>query len=238
MSTLTVQDTVGDVVARYPALTRVLEQMDIDYCCGGKMTLEEAARDKGLDAKTLVIALEASAGSRDGSVVDASAMSLTDLADHIEQTHHVYLRSELPRLSELTAKVARVHGEHDGRLAQVSQTLEALSQELYQHMMKEEQVLFPMVRQLEQASTTPQFHCGSLANPVRQMELEHDTAGDALGDLRKLTDNFTLPEWGCNSYRAMLDGLAELEGDLHQHIHKENNVLFPRALEMEKQKCA
>ena len=238
MSTFQVHDTVGDVVVRRPALARVFEQMGIDYCCGGKKTLDEVCRKKGLDTKTLLITLEESATSRDAPAVDAAAMPLTELADHIEQTHHAYLRSEFPRLNGMTDKVASVHGEKEPRLHQVRDTFLALHEELSGHMMKEEQMLFPMVRQLDATATVPDFHCGSIANPIRQMELEHDQAGSALERLRELTDGYTPPDWACNTYRAMLDALTHLEGDLHQHIHKENNVLFPRALEMEALKGA
>lgn len=230
-------DTVGLVVARRPALSRVFEQVGIDYCCGGKKTLEEACTEKGIDPEGLVDRLEGALSLGDHEpVVDAAAMSLAELADHIEQTHHVYLRSELPRLESMTEKVASVHGGKDPRLDEVRNTFQALAQELSSHMMKEEQILFPMVRQLEASESTPTFHCGSVQNPIQQMEHEHDQVGSALERLRELTDGFTLPEWACNTYRAMLDALAHLERDLHQHIHKENNVLFPSALEMEKKK--
>ncbi|MCA9734968.1 MAG: iron-sulfur cluster repair di-iron protein [Deferribacteres bacterium] len=238
MNSFNISDTVGDLVARHPALSRVFEQMEIDYCCGGKKTLDEVCRTKGLDTKTLLIKLEESAYSGDAPVVDAAAMSLTELADHIEQTHHAYLRSELPRLDEMTNKVASVHGDKEPRLHQVRETFLALFGELSSHMMKEERILFPMVRQLDQETTAPKFHCGSLANPVRQMELEHDQAGTALERLRELTDGYVPPAWACNTYRALMDALAHLESDLHQHIHKENNVLFPRALIMETEKSA
>lgn len=238
MRALEVHDTVGDVVARRPALSRAFERAGIDYCCGGKKTLEEACRERGLDPGAFVAELEGVSSPLGGEeqVVDAAAMSLSDLVDHIEQTHHVYLRSELPRLETMTEKVVSVHGEKDSRLHDVWRTFLALAEELSGHMMKEERILFPMVRQLEASEQAPMFHCGALANPIRQMELEHDDAGSALERLRELTDGYTPPAWACNTYRAMLDGLAHLEGDLHQHIHKENNVLFPRALEMETHK--
>jgi len=161
---------------------------------------------------------------------------LTALADHIEATHHAYLRTELPRLCTLTSKVASVHGDKDVRLAAVRDTLAALAAEMGQHMLKEERILFPMIRQLDASESVPAFHCGSLANPIGQMELEHDQAGAALVQLRALTDGFNPPEWACNTYRAMLDALAHLEQDLHQHVHKENNILFPRAIELEIQR--
>ncbi len=167
---------------------------------------------------------------------DTAAMSLTELADHIEQTHHAYLHYELPRLSELTENVASVHSEKNPHLHQIRQTLLALATELSSHMMKEERILFPMVRQLDVAKTTPEFHCGSLANPIRQMESEHTQAESALEKLRELTEGYTPPDWACDTYRAMLEALAHLEQDLELHIQKESNVLFPRALEMESKK--
>lgn len=171
-------------------------------------------------------------------VSDVAAMSMTELADHIEQTHHTYLRSELPRLEKMTEEVASVHGKMDSRLSLIRETFRMLVSELSDHMMKEEQILFPMVRQLDASATTPTFHCGSLANPIRQMELEHTQAGAMLEKLHELTDSYSAPEWACDTYRAMLDALARLEDDIHLHIHKENNVLFPRALELESEKGA
>lgn len=237
MTTFNVTDSVGDVVARRPALSRAFERAGIDYCCGGKKTLEEACREKGLDPGAFVAELEGafSLGGEE-QVVDAAAMSLSELADHIERTHHVFLRSELPRLDRMTEKVASVHGEKDPRLAEVRKSFLTLAEELSSHMMKEERILFPMLRQLEASEDAPMFHCGTLANPIRQMELEHDQAGSALERMRAFTDGFTPPEWACNTYRALLDALAHLEQDMHQHIHKENNVLFPRALDMEARK--
>jgi len=172
------------------------------------------------------------------SVADVAAMSMTELADHIEQTHHVYLRSELPRLDKLTEEMASVHGKMDSRISLIRETIRILVSELSSHMMKEEQILFPMVRQLDASETTPAFHCGSLANPIQQMELEHSQASVMLEKLNELTDSYSAPEWACDTYRAMLDALARFERDMHQHIHKENNVLFPRALEVESEKSA
>lgn len=155
---------------------------------------------------------------------------MTALIDHIEQVHHTYLRAELPRLRFLTSKVRTAHGGRHPELVEVERVFSALEAELASHMQKEEQVLFPMIRQLETSAVLPQFHCGSIGNPVFAMEREHDDAARGLATLRSLTDGYAPPEDACNSYRAMLDGLRELESDLHQHIHKENNVLFPRAL--------
>ncbi len=167
---------------------------------------------------------------------ETAEMTLTELADHIEATHHAYLRLELPRLGEMAKSVASLHGEADPQVHEVRKTLLALAEELSSHMMKEEQVLFPLVRRLDEAEGAPTFHCGTLANPVRQMELEHDQASSALQRLRSLTDGFAVPEVASSLRRALIEGLAHLERDMIEHIHKENEVLFPQALAMEEDK--
>jgi regulator of cell morphogenesis and NO signaling len=237
MTTFQVHDTVGAIVRQHPSLSRLFEQAKVDYCCGGKKPLEVACRNQGIDPQAFLAQLDVALASEEPSDLNVASLSLTDLADHIEQTHHTYLHSELPRLERMTAKVAAVHGDKEPRLHQIKEIFLALSQELSTHLMKEEQILFPMIRQLEASATVPSFHCGTLANPVRRMEFEHDDAGVALVHLRQLTDDYTPPEWACNTYRAMLDALAKFERDMHQHIHKENNVLFPRAVELEQQKA-
>ncbi|NLF71305.1 MAG: iron-sulfur cluster repair di-iron protein [Candidatus Anammoximicrobium sp.] len=234
--TIDLQSPVGDLVKQRPSRSRVFEKLQIDYCCGGKLPLAEACERQGLDAQTVLRELRESDAQYLGDetpLVDADAMSLAELADHIEQTHHAYLKGELPRLDALTQKVLEVHGDADRRLQDVRRAFVALHQELAAHLRKEEQILFPMIRQLESAARVPAFHCGSVANPIRQMEYEHDSAGQALAILSGSTDGYQPPEWACHTYRAMLDGLKQLEGDLHQHIHKENNVLFPKAIRRE-----
>ena len=235
-ATLSPETTVGQMVRQRPARSRVFETFKIDYCCGGKLSLAEACDKAQVDPRQVIEQLRLADQRQDatqGAYTDADAMGLSELADHSEQTHHVYLRSELPRLDQMTHKVASVHGDAEPRLHQLRQTFEALRDELTSHMLKEERILFPMIRQIERSQALPAFHCGSLANPVAQMEHEHDVAGNALEQFRALTDDYAAPDWACNTYRAMLDGLATLEADLHQHIHKENNVLFPRAMERE-----
>lgn len=237
MQTLDSNSTVGDFVRENPDRARVFESLRIDYCCGGKVSLEQACKKQGLDSSKVLLQLEhCDQSGRTAALVDADSMTLTELADHIEATHHAYLKEELPRLDFMTEKVARVHGEHEPRLAQTRQAFLALKAELEPHMMKEERILFPIIRQLEQATGPLQFHCGSVANPIRQMEHEHDQAGSALEILSESTDRYTPPEWACNTYRAMLDSLARLEADMHQHVHKENNVLFPKAIQLEAQR--
>jgi regulator of cell morphogenesis and NO signaling len=237
MNTIQINDTVDDVVALRPAVSQVFDEAGIDYCREGKKTLDAVCRDNNLDSQAFLAMLNESAHAAAGeSIVDTEAMSLTELADHIQQTHHTYLRVEFPRLDEMMEKVTSVHGERNPRLHQIREAFFALAGELSSHMMKEEQILFPMVRQLEVSDSVPMFHCGSLANPIRQMESEHTQAGSALDALRELTDGYTPPDWACNTYRAMLDALARLEQDLLLHIHKESNMLFPRTLKMESEK--
>lgn len=235
MTTVDTTRPVGEIVMQQPGLARVFERLDIDYCCGGKMPLDDACHQKKLDVDHVVGLLEEERqrASSQPDPIDPAAMTLTELADHIESTHHAYLRTELPRLHALTKKVSEVHGERDARLRNVHLTLCALADELASHMMKEEKILFPMIRQMESGVTDAAAHCGTIAAPIRQMEHEHDQAGSALSNLRELTDRYGPPDWACNTYRAMLDALDTFEKDMHQHIHKENNVLFPRAMQLE-----
>lgn len=225
--------TVAELVTERPARARVMERYGIDYCCGGKRPLSEAVAKRGVDAERVVADLEAVDAGPARDERDWTAAPLAELIEHIVSTHHAYLRQELPRLSPMVDKVRRVHGERHGELVECQAVFEGLRAELQSHMMKEEQNFFPMVAQMEAAQSVEGGHCGSVSNPIRQMEHEHDTAGSALERLRTLTGDYGPPADACNTYRAMLDSLAELEADLHQHIHKENNILFPRAAELE-----
>lgn len=234
MNTTTAKKTVGELVCERPGRSRVFEKYGIDYCCGGKRELAQACAKKGVDIDEVLRGLaQADAAADPEDAIDCRAMALNTLVEHIVSTHHSYLTRELPRLEDMSAKVAQVHGSTDARLNELAQVVAALAAELRSHMMKEERVLFPIIRELVHADTLPTMHCGTLANPIRMMESEHDTAGGALEDARRLTDGYAPPEWACNTYRALLDGLHDLEADLHLHIHKENNILFPRALELE-----
>ncbi len=236
METINFGETaVGELVRQSPGRSRVFERLGVDYCCGGKITLNRACHKKNIDVEQVCKELAECDDSldRDHGVVDADAMTLTELANHIESTHHAYLREELPRLEWMTEKVARVHGDREPRLHDLRHAFVAFCAEVEPHTMKEDKILFPIIRQLEASDGPQEFHCGSVANPIRQMELEHDHAGEQLELMHKSTDGYTPPEWACNTYRAMLSSLAELEQDMHQHIHKENNVLFPKAIELE-----
>lgn len=226
METFKISDTVGAIVTRHPGLSRVFEEAGIDYCCGGKRPLETACREKGINPQVLLGALvKFLADSQEKPSIDVASMSLTELVDHIEGTHHAFLHAELPRLDFMTQKVLAAHGEGDARLSLVRDIFAGLSTEMTSHMRMEEQVLFPLVRGLDSGLGSE-----GVADKIHQLESEHDAAGAALARLRELTDGYTPPSWACNTYRAMLDLMARLEYDLHQHVHKENNILFPRAL--------
>lgn len=228
-SPFTADTRVGEIVAAHPGLARVFEKLGIDYCCGGQRSLTEACRPLGLHPATVAAMLEAAGSLAPAPAVDVATLSLTELADHIEATHHAYLKAELPRLVEMAERVTRKHAWRDARLVEVGATVQALAEEMFSHMQKEERILFPLVRQIE-AGSPGGFHCGPIANPIRQMEAEHESAGAATARLRELTDGFRPAADACNTHRALLAGLAEFEADLHQHVHKENNVMFPRAL--------
>ena len=228
------ETTVGQLVVERPSRARVFERLGIDYCCGGKHSLQQACEQKGLSVDVVLAQLERDQSGPQQGLRNWASASLTDLCDHIEQTHHAYLKQELPRLAFLTGKVAVRHGDHRPALREVRDVFEALKAEMESHMMKEERVLFPLCRQLDGAEELPTTHCGSVANPIEVMVREHEDAGDALARIRALTDDFACPPDACNTYRAMYDSLHQLEQDMHQHVHKENNILFPKAMRLEK----
>ena len=237
VSPITEDMTVGQVVAERPGRSRVFEAHGIDYCCGGKKPLAEVCEKKGLafdDLKTQLEGADGTASAEDLS--DPNAMALGDLIDDILQKHHHYLRQELPRLGNMLAKVAKVHGENAPYMQDVDRVFGNFRAELDSHMMKEECILFPAIRALEKNDKTAQFPFGSLSCPINTMEAEHENAGDALEAFRTLTNGYSPPEWACNTFRAALDGLEELERNMHQHVHKENNILFPKALKLEAQR--
>lgn len=234
MSQIDTTTTIGQLVAEKPSRARVFENLGLDYCCGGKRPLEEAATEKGLDPNTVARMLEAAEDGPTGAPdeTDWGTAPMGALIDDILARHHDYLRSEMPRISALAERVYRAHGERDARLQDVSKVFNSARAELESHMVKEEQILFPLIRRIE-AGECGESHCGSVRNPIRVMEAEHEDTGNAMETLRRLTDDYTLPSWGCNTYRALLDALETFEKNTHTHVHKENNILFPRAIAAE-----
>lgn len=234
MITLNEQTTVGEWVRDNPGRSRVFEKLKIDYCCGGKVALAEVCAKRGHDTAAIMEQL-LQADRGDCALADADALSLGELIDDIIVSHHDYLREELPRLDFMTRKVAAVHGDGEPRLVDIRNVFVPFAEEMLSHMEKEERMLFPMIRELEAAkAAVPEFHCGSIANPINRMEQEHEEAGSALEQFRELSNDYTPPEWACNTFRALYSALAELESNMFQHVHKENNVLFPKALQRER----
>jgi regulator of cell morphogenesis and NO signaling len=227
---ITPETTVGEIVRAMPSRSRVFENLGIDYCCGGKKALADVCVAKGLDPATVVALLMALEGASDGTDVNPDGMTLPELCDHIEQVHHGYLREELPRLDYMTRKVAAVHGDHEPRLREVRQVFESFQAEINAHTKEEEEITFPAIRRLASTGGTETAAAGNLRDGFAKLESEHESAGAALLRFKTLTDDFTPPEWACNTFRALYDGLAKLEKNTHQHVHKENNILFPRAL--------
>ena len=235
MTDLAPHTTLGDIVTSQPEAARVLERFGLDYCCGGTATLDAACADRGVDQAGVQAAL---GELGEPAPADWARMSPATLVDHLEATHHTYLHVELERLHRLADKVEAVHGDRHPELADTRSTFAHLRADLEPHLMKEERVLFPMIRELAAATEMPDFHCGTLRNPISVMLREHDRAGELLAQLRSLTSDYTPPADGCASYGALFDGLKRLEADTHLHVHKENNLLFPAVMAMENARCA
>ena len=230
MSRISPEQSLAELVTSAPGAARIFERHGLDYCCGGRQHLDRACRDGGVDLDEVVEELD---GLGAKPPPDWVQMGPAELVDHLEQTHHAYLHTELPRLTALAAKVAAAHGSRHPELADVQHAYEEVRADLEPHLAKEERILFPMIQELATSTTRPEFHCGTLANPISVMLGEHDRVGDLLARVRAATDGYRTPSDGCASYRAFYDGLAELEADTHLHIHKENNLLFPAVTTLE-----
>jgi regulator of cell morphogenesis and NO signaling len=230
--------TVGELAAEVPNATREFEKLGIDYCCGGSKTLGEACAEAKIPIEETLARLQAGLTTVQAKPGRAwKNEPLSDLIEHIKSTHHVFVRQECPRIEALAEKVVSKHGANHPELAEVHTMFSALADELAVHLMKEEQVLFPYVVRMEEAALAgepvPPAMFGTVVNPIRMMMQEHDGAGDALRKLRATTSNYAVPNDACTTYATLYEALLGFEADLHQHIHLENNILFPRAVAME-----
>jgi regulator of cell morphogenesis and NO signaling len=240
MSAIATAKTVGELAAEIPAATRIFEKLGIDYCCGGGTTLEEACRAAGWPVEQVRDSIEMAAEAARAAAPDRDWNSepLAGLIEHILDTHHKFTRAELARLGPLFEKVRAAHGGNHPELAHIQAIFDGLAQELTAHLMKEEMVLFPYIVRMEEAAiehaTVVPAPFGTVRNPIAMMVHEHDGAGQALREMRALGNGYSAPPDACASYRALYQALADLEADLHRHIHLENNILFPRAIEMER----
>jgi len=230
---------VAAIARDNPSTVRVFQRHQIDFCCGGGRPLATVCAEQGLAVDELVAELDA-AGKRDDDEDDWNHAPLSELAQHIVRRYHGALRRELPLLSELAAKVADRHGDRHPELIEIRRHFEALRRELFEHMGKEEQVLFPFIELLERRADgeADGARVPPLNGPIAAMEDDHDRVAWTLARLRGLSEEFTPPPSACNSYRGLYQGLADLEADTHVHIHLENNVLFPRAQELSAERVA
>jgi regulator of cell morphogenesis and NO signaling len=229
--------TVREIALEQPSSIRVFERLGIDYCCGGRKPLAEACGERNLQVAEVEAALESAAKTAEPVGTDWTKASMRQLINHIVSTHHEYVKAELPRLALLAERVVFRHGDTQAHLPQLKSVLAQLDEELTHHLAKEEHVLFPYISKLEEAQASggalPHGCFGSVTNPIAMMTSEHDAAGEMLVRIAQLTDNFTTPPGACPTYLGFYTGLKEFEQDLHQHIHLENNILFPRAIELE-----
>ena len=238
---ITATKTIAELVVEHPETRKFLEEMGIDYCCGGKSSLEEACVKAGLSQHDIVQRLKkviegAGRGQTDQKNLDK--ISLSKLINHIIDEHHAFLKEALPRLKNLREKVYRAHQRGHGQLLEsLGQILEKLRIDIEMHLAKEEQILFPLIEQIERyiknGGPEPNMHCGNITNPINQMEYEHEVAGGLLAEIRKTTSGYNPPADACESFKALYEGLRELEDNLHEHIHLENNILFPKAVNLE-----
>ena len=219
--------TLGEIVTLHPSLAADLERRGLDYCCHGARTLAAAAVEIGVDPQA--IADELSAVRVDEPPAAWASLGPSDLVDHIESVHHRYLWSELPRISALVDKIVTVHGDRHHELAEIQRLYAELRADFEPHLIREEQVLFPMIRQLATAADQSSPDIEQLAEQIEVLSTEHETVGALLEELRRVTDGYVTPADGCASYAACYRALADLEADTHLHVHKENNVLFPAA---------
>lgn len=231
------KETIGDLVAKDFRKAEVFKKYGIDFCCGGKKTVEEACIEKNISPDDLEKDLRKLDMLENSKENDFLQWELSFLADYIVSKHHNYVKQSLPVLSAYIQRVIEVHGGKHPELAKIGTHFSSLSQELLEHTKKEEQILFPYIKQMEIALKfsipLSEAKFGSVQNPIELMEEEHENAGNELESIRQLTDNYNPPQDACTTYRVMYEKFKEFEEDLHQHIHLENNILFPKAIKME-----
>ncbi|MDA1027840.1 MAG: iron-sulfur cluster repair di-iron protein [Bacteroidetes bacterium] len=222
MLTFSPESKVGDIAVEQPSATRSFYRFGIDFCCGGGKSLQSVCEKKGIDVSEVLRDIQIQQLGSGETSNDWKTASLAALISHIITTYHEPLRSELPRLKGMLDKVQRVHGHVDPeRFEALQSVFTSLIEELSEHMLKEEQILFPMIMQGNGAHASA---------PISVMEQEHDNAGEALRAINKLTDEYVAPDYACNTWRALWSGFEDLEKMMHEHVHLENNILFPRAL--------
>ena len=238
--TITATKTVGELAAELPGATRIFENLGIDYCCGGTKSLHDACTEARLTVDDVIRSLKQSENMRQAAGPERNWTNahLNEITAHIVAKHHGYVRQEIPRIQGLLAKVVAAHGQHHPEIAQIQENFQDLGSELTSHMFKEENVLFPYIDSMQAAvdrgEPVPPPFFGTVRNPVQMMIMEHDGAGEKLREMRDLSSGYKVPPDGCTTYASLNRALGVFEQDLHQHIHLENNILFPRAVELER----
>ncbi len=227
--------SIGELVAKDLRKAEVFKKFNIDFCCGGKKTLSQVCNDKQINIKDIESEFEKLDSTSESISQNYNEWSLDFLVDFIINTHHKYVKSSLPLLMEYTAKVAKVHGKEHLEVVTIYDLFKEASEELNSHMMKEETILFPYIKQLvnEKKSVNEGCSFGTVKNPIRMMEHEHDVVGNIFKTIRELSNDYTPPEDACTTYKLSYKKLEEFENDLHQHIHLENNILFPKSIKLE-----
>ena len=231
--------TIGELVASDFRKAEVFKKFGLDFCCGGAKSVKDACKEKGIDAVKVEQALREIDQLPKDRQLDFNNWELDFLVDYILNTHHKYVTDSLRVIYEYSTKVANVHGALHPEVVEIANLFIGVAEELESHMQKEELILFPYVKQLVAAkksgSALPTQGFGSIENPIHVMEAEHDGAGDVFKLISTLSDNYTPPEDACSTYKVLYSKLQEFENDLHAHVHLENNILFPKAIELEKQ---
>ena len=230
-------ETLGQIATKDLRKAQIFKKYGLDFCCGGKKTVKEACKEKGLDVTKIEQELQQADKMPASRPLPYNDWSLDFLADYIVNTHHSYVQKTLPDIRAYAEKVMKVHGNRHPELLPIYQLVEEVNAELTAHMVKEEKVLFPYIKELVAASKNAQplhaAHFGSVQNPINMMEMEHEMVGKNLAQIRELTNNYSLPEDACATYSLLYRMLDEFEEDLHLHVHLENNILFPKAPEIE-----
>lgn len=233
---ITDNNTVAEVVTHNIKTADVFKKHGIDFCCGGGITIKKACEKKNISYEVLEQEL-ALINNPASKAYNYDSWKLDFLVDHIENIHHSYVAENTPLVLQYAAKVAKVHGHHYVEVVEIDRLFNIVAQELASHMKKEELILFPFIKQLVKADKegvkVNPAHFGTVNNPIEMMEDEHENAGDILKEISKLSNNYTAPEGACNTFKALYAKLEEFENDLHQHIHLENNILFPKAIKLE-----
>lgn len=231
-------NTIGEVVAGNFRTAQVFERYGLDFCCGGKKTISDACSKHGINADELINKLQIVGINGNGKNSDYASWDLDFLVDHIINTHHAYLVKSLPSIYAHSQKVAGAHGENHPEVVKIAEYFSIMKEDMEAHLMKEERMLFPYIKKLAEINRKkldvqfPPF--GTINNPIKVMEAEHEEVGELMGNINQLSSNFSLPEDACTTYRVLYQELKEFEDDLHVHIHLENNILHPRAIELEK----